>query len=44
MKRLQENDFCRIVEINGTWIRIDKVLGTQMEVTSYWKNGKLIKK
>ena len=42
--RLFENSFCRINEVNGEWIRTDKILGTKQAITSYWKNGKLIKK
>lgn len=43
-KLLFENSFCTINEVNGNWFRTDKILGTTMEVESYWNDGVLIKK
>jgi hypothetical protein len=39
MKTLFENDYCKIVEnTKGEWFRLDKILGTSMQVMSYFDN------
>lgn len=44
MDILFENDYCKIVQIDNIWIRIDKILKTVMIIKSYFDNsGKLIK-
>jgi hypothetical protein len=42
---LFENEFCKITEdTSEVWTRYDKVLGTSMEVESYFDGDNLIKK
>lgn len=42
---LIENDFCKIVEIDGLWIRIDKISNTILLVDCYFnKDGILVRK
>ena len=44
MEILHENEFCRIVNNFGLWIRVDKILKTTQTVTMYFnKKGELIK-
>jgi|TARA_R110000850_G_scaffold242730_1_gene367494 hypothetical protein len=42
---LFENEFCKITEdTSEVWTRYDKILGTSMEVESYFDGDNLIKK
>lgn len=44
MKVLFESEFCKIIDVDGIWIRVDKILKTVMVVKSYFdQSGKLIK-
>lgn len=45
MTTLLENEYCKIIERDNKWIRVDKILNTTMEVDGYFNSdGRLITK